>query len=208
MVQRRLLNSIFKLSYLSKFFLSPSSYTMSTIQELPAEVLVLVFKKFNSKDIQTCLNTCVRWKNIVSLNLFQPNLVHFAKHDAKLNEILCQYGWSNDSSDIDLIVFLHQKLKSSERWSKPSKVLGPLKIYFPFPNTKELSHSAIYENKVYLSFSDGSVQSRSLIDSFLLLQELHEPNSASHPSLNSFVPIYIFGNYLIGKNQKFREFQI
>ena len=198
MVQRRLLNrTLIKkhtFSHLSNFFLL--NYTMSTIHELPAEVLVLVFKKLNSKHIQNCANTCVRWRNIVSTTLFQPNLVNFAKHDAKLNEILCQSGWNEDSSDTDLIVFLHEKLKSSERWSKPSKILGPLKIYFPFPNTKELSHSALYENKLYLSFSDGSVQSRSLTD-FGILQELHEPNSAVPPSMNSFVPIYVFGNYLI-----------
>ena len=67
---------------------------------------------------------------------------------------------------------------------------------FQFSIFSELSHSAIYNDKVYLSFSNGSVQSRSLEDDFSLLHELHEATSLT-PSVNSFVAIDVYGDILV-----------
>ena len=190
-----------------------------SIQKLPSEVLVLLFNKLNSKDIESCQLTCLKWKYCVALYILKPNLQHLAKNDAKLFSLLHAQGWNDEIADVDLIIALHEKLKSIERWLIPAKTVGPSKIYFPYPNTKgkctiyimevyevsnifqfsilsELSHSAIYNDKVYLSFSNGSVQSRSLEDDFSLLHELHEATSLT-PSVNSFVAIDVYGDILV-----------
>jgi len=167
-----------------------------SIQKLPSEVLVLLFNKLNSKDVESCQLTCLKWKYCVALYILKPNLQHLAKNDAKLFSLLHAQGWNDEIADVDLIIALHEKLKSIERWLIPAKTVGPSKIYFPYPNTKELSHSAIYNDKVYLSFSNGSVQSRSLEDDFSLLHELHEATSLT-PSVNSFVAIDVYGDILV-----------
>jgi len=166
-----------------------------SIHNLPAEVLVLIFKRLKSKDVDNCRKTCVKWKGIVSVFIYGPRLDNLAKYDINLTNALSEKGWTTNCDDVDLIIALTEKLSSNTRYLNPTKNLGPVKIYFPLPNTKELSHSALYHDKMFLSFSDGTVQSRSLED-FSLLQELHEATSVS-PSLNSFVPLCVFGNYLL-----------
>ena len=107
-----------------------------SIQKLPSEVLVLLFNKLNSKDVESCQLTCLKWRYCVALYILKPNLQQLARNDAKLFNLLHAQGWNDEIADVDLIVALHEKLKSIERWLIPAKTVGPSKIYFPYPNTK------------------------------------------------------------------------
>ena len=64
--------------------------TMS-IHNLPAEVLVIIFKRLKSKDIDNCRKTCVKWKGIVSLFIFGPRLDNLAKYDINLTRMWQEY---------------------------------------------------------------------------------------------------------------------
>ena len=107
-----------------------------SIQELPTEVLVLLFNKLNSKDVESCQLTCLKWKYCVALYILKPNLQQLAKNNAKLFSLLHAQGWDDETEDVDLIIALHEKLKSVERWLNPARTVGPSKIFFPYPNTK------------------------------------------------------------------------
>ncbi len=39
---------------------------VTTIEDLPAEVLEIIFKQLNLKDIGNCAQTCVRWRKIIA----------------------------------------------------------------------------------------------------------------------------------------------
>ena len=80
-----------------------------TIDDLPIEILVAIFKKLDCKDLYFCSETCLKWEEILLDGFFKPQLKNIAEYD-KLTKIIFQRkGWTNNCNDKKLIKFLHKK---------------------------------------------------------------------------------------------------
>ena len=87
---------------------------MVLFQELPIEILKIIFKKLDPISVKNCSITCIRWKEIVAHYIFQPYLQKLASdEDLKLSlkQKLSQKGWTHDCVDYDLIIALYEELK-------------------------------------------------------------------------------------------------
>ena len=84
--------------------------TGKTIQDLPAEVLVEIFKLLSFKDVvENCSNTCLKWRSVVVHFFLQPYLQKLAKHHLDLRLSFIEEGWTEDCHDTELIVSLCNK---------------------------------------------------------------------------------------------------
>ena len=86
----------------------------STIQKFPTELLVLIFKSLNLTDIETCLKTCMKWREIIAQFILQTSLKKLSKFDENLYNQFCGYGWFQDYfNDTELIISLYEKTFSN-----------------------------------------------------------------------------------------------
>ena len=80
-----------------------------TIQNLPIEILVAIFKNLDCEDLYSCSETCVEWEKTLFDVFFKPQLKNIAEYDKLTKIILQRKGWTNNSNDKKLIKFLHKK---------------------------------------------------------------------------------------------------
>ena len=80
-----------------------------TIQNLPIEILVAIFKNLDREDLYSCSETCVEWEELLFDVFFKPQLKNIAEYDKLTKIIFERKGWTNNSNDKKLIKFLHKK---------------------------------------------------------------------------------------------------
>ena len=51
------------------------------IEDLPTEVIVIIFQHLSIKDLQNCSQTCRKWEKIVVQFFFKPQLRSISKFD-------------------------------------------------------------------------------------------------------------------------------
>jgi len=75
------------------------------INDLPVEVIVLIFKELQHKDIfENCSNTCHKWRDIVIHYFIQPYLKKLAKHHLDLRRRFEIAGWNEDCHENEVIL--------------------------------------------------------------------------------------------------------
>ena len=87
---------------------------MVLFQDMPIEILKIIFKKLDPISVKNCSITCHRWKEIVAHYIFQPYLQKLASdEDLKLSlkQKLSLKGWTHECVDYDLIIALYEELK-------------------------------------------------------------------------------------------------
>ena len=90
-----------------------------SIQDLPTEILVIIFDKLNMINIESCSETCVRWKYICIRYFFQAYLQEIAKYDDETKISLMDDGWTNLCyNNYNLIESLYNKIAKGLASSK------------------------------------------------------------------------------------------
>ena len=81
------------------------------ISHLPPEILIVIFKYVDVKDIENCSITCRYWKKLLAEFLMRPRLNRLAKSNLTLKKKLIANGWKKNCHDYDIIRKLHKKFK-------------------------------------------------------------------------------------------------
>ena len=78
---------------------------MATIDDLPAEILVKIFKYLPFKEVQkNCLNTSKRWQEIVAEHILSSEIkIHMAL-DPGFKTCLLRNGWTPENNDAKAIL--------------------------------------------------------------------------------------------------------
>ena len=84
----------------------------ASIQDLPPEILEIIFKKLSLVDVENASRTCVKWREIAAHFFFKSRLQSHANLDEEMKNILRSEGWTEDCYDTDLIVTLYEKFLS------------------------------------------------------------------------------------------------
>ena len=87
---------------------------MTSFQDLPIEILKIIFKNLDPISVKNCSTTCVRWKEIVAHYIFQPylqNLVNDENLSLGQKQKIKKKGWTHDCVDYNLIICIYEELK-------------------------------------------------------------------------------------------------
>ena len=84
----------------------------ASIQDLPPEILEIIFKNLSLVDVENASRTCVKWREISAHFFFKSRLQSHANLDEEMKNILRNEGWTEDCYDTDLIVTLYEKFLS------------------------------------------------------------------------------------------------
>ena len=102
----------------------------TSIQDLPEEILVFIFKKLSFHDIIVNVSrTCPEWKRITAEFFLQSRIRAFANRDEKFMEILKQDGWKEGSNDVELIMTLWENYMTFSNCKSILKVIGIFSIF-------------------------------------------------------------------------------
>ena len=83
---------------------------VTTIQDLPAEVMVLIFKYLEFTDIgENCAKTCLKWKAFAAQFFVGPHILKLSKYNEHLKNYLLKEGWTEDNNSTDLLIELYEK---------------------------------------------------------------------------------------------------
>ena len=64
-------------------------------EDLPIEIIVVIFNHLNIQDLQQCCQTCTKWKNVIVQFFFRPQLrtlamvglqCHIPDHSGQISE--------------------------------------------------------------------------------------------------------------------------
>ena len=88
-----------------------TSYILS-IEDLPNEIIVMIFQNLNLDTIEICSNISVRWYYICIHFFYRSHLKSIAKFDEESRQNLIEEGWNNDCYDYEFIVDLYKRFKS------------------------------------------------------------------------------------------------
>ena len=81
---------------------------MTSITNLPPEVLVVIFKKLSFQDvIKDCAKVSETWKAIIAENLVQPYLVKLANYDQDMKKLLKKRKWSENCTNPEKILSVY-----------------------------------------------------------------------------------------------------
>ena len=83
-----------------------------SIEEIPAEVIVMIFKKLTLADVENCSMTFTKWKKIAAIFFMKPHLESLSQLDQDFKITLQEAGLTEDSYNSDLIWTLYKKYKS------------------------------------------------------------------------------------------------
>ena len=79
----------------------------TTIEKCPTEMMELIFKQLSLKNLEKCVNTSKRWKEIAVHLCIKPHLKKLEKHEGFV-ELL------DHCNDTEVILALYEKFKSSK----------------------------------------------------------------------------------------------
>ena len=81
---------------------------MSSIMNLPPEVLVVIFKKLSFHDvINNCSKVSDIWLAIIAENFVQPYLVKLANYDQDMKKMLKKRKWSENCTNPEKIMSVY-----------------------------------------------------------------------------------------------------
>ena len=82
---------------------------MSSIMNLPPEVLVVIFKKLSFRDvIENCAKVSDIWQAIIAENFVQPYLVKLANYDQDMKKMLKKRKWSENCTNSEMIMSVYK----------------------------------------------------------------------------------------------------
>ena len=83
----------------------------AAIQDLPVEVMVLIFKYLKFTDIgDNCARTCLQWKEYVAQFFIGPHFFKLTRlYNHHLKRYLLKEGWKEDNNSTDLLMKLYEK---------------------------------------------------------------------------------------------------
>ena len=84
-----------------------------TMDDLPPEIIVMIFKHLSVTDLQNCCQTCLKWEGIAVDCFFQPQLRSLAEFDDFTKKSFRKKGWTHICQDKNLIILLHKRYKLS-----------------------------------------------------------------------------------------------
>ena len=91
-----------------------------TIQDLPPEILLLIFKKLSFKEvIENCSKTCENWERIVVAYFMQPRLKKLSACYEREKQCLDILGWTEDCYEPKIIIPMFEVFVSSVFPEKP-----------------------------------------------------------------------------------------
>ena len=65
-----------------------------TMDNLPPEIIVMIFKHLSVTDLQNCCQTCLKWEGIAVDCFFQPQLRSLAEFDDFTKKSFRKKGWT------------------------------------------------------------------------------------------------------------------
>ena len=87
---------------------------MTSIQDLPIEIVKKIFKNLDPISVKNCSITCIGWKEIVAHYILQPYLQELAVDEnlsLSLKQKIRKKGWTHDCVDYNLIIALYEEFK-------------------------------------------------------------------------------------------------
>ena len=84
-----------------------------TMDDLPPEIIVMIFKNLSVTDLQNCCQTCLKWEALAVDFFFQPHLRSLAEFDDFTKKSFRKKGWTHICNDKNLIILLHKRYKLS-----------------------------------------------------------------------------------------------
>ena len=84
------------------------------IDDLPEEVLLLIFGNLSLHEIVICSKICQRWREIIAQGILRLELKEYANANERFKIDITEKGWSVECRDSDLILFLYRKYHSYE----------------------------------------------------------------------------------------------
>ena len=83
-----------------------------SIEDLPNEIIVIIFQNLNLDTIELCSKISIRWYYICVHFFYRSHLKTIAKFDEESRQNLIEEGWNNDCYDYEFIVDLYKRFKS------------------------------------------------------------------------------------------------
>ena len=146
----------------------------TTIQDLPAEVMVLIFKYLKFTDIgENCAKTCLKWEAYAAQFFIGPHILRLSKYNLHLVNYLLKEGWTEDYNSTELIMKLYEKFVRLPKATSKVLVAGgsggidadrdiPAEI-FDFSNPNIVKTTAIQNVSCRLFPSGGFFQDKVII---------------------------------------------
>ena len=92
---------------------------MSTINQLPAEIIVTIFENLGLHHLVTnCSNTSLQWREIIARHILKPKILKLAKVNAMFKRDIEADGWTEDCIDTEMVLKLYSKLEKYSRKRK------------------------------------------------------------------------------------------
>ena len=115
---------------------------MATIDLLPTEVLVAIFKNLSFPNVIACGEVSVKWNRIIALHFVNPHLEKLANYDEDLKEMFEKSGWTEQCTDAEKIWSIYNL----------PKVKNYPGMYIRYANSTDLEFSRFLMNFLQLEF--------------------------------------------------------
>ena len=78
-----------------------TSVVLSSIDQMPIEVLVAIFKFITPNELaQICVNVSIKWKELITSCILQPILRNLSLCSHEIKQKLISMGWSDDNNEL------------------------------------------------------------------------------------------------------------
>jgi len=129
------------------------------INDLPTELLVLIFDYLNLESLRLIEDTCLRWSQIIIENFYkkhllsQPNCVrkHYSSWDP---------GISSLAETKQIFYLLHNELPNNWLQGRYSQSSSHLVAEYSAGENGAVNSMAVFQDKIYLGIANGSVDVR------------------------------------------------
>ena len=82
---------------------------ITSIHDLPEEVLLLILRNLSLHEIVKCSKICQSWREIIAQGILRPELFKYANANEHFKIDITESGWTVECQDTDLILFLYRK---------------------------------------------------------------------------------------------------
>ena len=84
----------------------------ASIEDIPPEVVLLIFKILRIDDVENCFKICKKWRGIAANFIIKPHLKCLLKLNEDVQNIFQEEGWTEECNNTDEILDLYEKVKS------------------------------------------------------------------------------------------------
>ena len=84
--------------------------TEPQINDLPVEMLVEVFKYFDTHQIAfRYTEICIHWRENIALHILAPEIIRQAEANPSFKKLLEKNQWTEECEDVEMIIYIYNK---------------------------------------------------------------------------------------------------